>query len=99
MNTTPTSIENVRCSTSPTARWPACTGMFMLMPGCIIISRSTMAACPRHTNEAMHKLSGVQNPMLVAAESIICHRAMATPPASPASAPYPASRGIRVTFG
>jgi hypothetical protein len=46
-----------------------------------------MAACPRQTNEAMHKFSGVQNPLLVAAESIIRHRAMAIPAASPASAP------------
>src|SRR5215472_498265 len=67
--------------------------MFMLMPGCIIMSFSIMAACPRHTNEAMHRLSGVQKPLLVAAESIICHKAMPMPPASPASAPYPASRG------
>src|SRR6516162_2843981 len=73
--------------------------MFMLMPGCIIMSFSIMAACPRQTNEAMHRLSGVQNPLLVAAESIICHRAMPMPPASPASAPYPASRGSAVALG
>src|SRR5215472_541715 len=73
--------------------------MFMLMLGCIIMSCSIMAACPRQTNEAMHRLSGVQNPLLVAAESIICHRAMPAPPASPASAPYPASLGTAVVAG
>lgn len=99
MKTIPTSTENARCRIIPTARWPAATGMFMLMPGCIIMSRSIMAACPRHTNEAMHKFSGVQNPLLVAADWIICHRAMPAPPASPASAPYPASRGTWMVLG
>ncbi len=47
----------------------------------------------------MHRFSGVQNPLLAAAESIICHSAMPTPPASPASAPYPASRGTWMALG